>query len=97
MLEVSSPGIDRPLIRPADYDRFKGFEAKIETHQPLEGRKRFKGRLHGIDDAALITMRTDEGLEVAIPFALVQKAKLVLTDDLIAATVGEGDQENFEG
>ena len=48
MLEVSSPGIDRPLVRPEDYDRFSGFEARIELARPLEGRKRFRGRLLGL-------------------------------------------------
>jgi len=46
-LEISSPGIDRPLVRPEDYDRFAGFEARIELSQPLSGRKRFRGRLLG--------------------------------------------------
>src|SRR5207302_5075292 len=47
MLEVSSPGIDRPLVRPEDYDRFAGFEARIDLGEPLDGRKRFRGRLLG--------------------------------------------------
>ena len=47
-LEVSSPGVDRPLVKPADYERFKGFEAKIETSVLLNGRKRFSGRLRGV-------------------------------------------------
>src|ERR1700687_93581 len=47
MLEVSSPGIDRPLVRPEDYDRFAGFEARIELNAPLDGRKRFPGRALG--------------------------------------------------
>ncbi len=47
-LEVSSPGIDRPLTRPKDFDRFAGHEAKIETHEPIDGRKRFKGILKGV-------------------------------------------------
>ena len=47
MLEISSPGIDRPLVRPEDYDRFSGFEARIELARPLDGRKRFRGRLLG--------------------------------------------------
>lgn len=82
-LEVSSPGIDRPLTRPKDYDRFKGHEAKIETHEPVEGRKRFKGILKGVEgDAVKID---SEGAELALPFNQIAKAKLVLTDALIAA------------
>ena len=82
MLEVSSPGIDRPLVRPEDYDRFAGFEAKIELAQPLSGRKRFRGRLLGRagDTVRLI----GEAGEVSLPFALITRAKLVLTDDLLA-------------
>ena len=48
LLEVSSPGIDRPLIRPADYQRFAGRQAAIETQRPIDGRKRFRGRLDGL-------------------------------------------------
>jgi ribosome maturation factor RimP len=81
-LEVSSPGIDRPLVRPEDYDRFAGFEAKIELAQPLSGRKRFRGRLLGRADDAVRLIGEDG--EVALPFALIARAKLVLTDDLLA-------------
>ncbi|MDY0871444.1 ribosome maturation factor RimP [Dongia rigui] len=82
-LEVSSPGIDRPLTRPKDYDRFKGHEAKIETHEPVDGRKRFKGILMGVADEAVKI--DSEGAEVALPLSQIAKAKLVLTDALIAA------------
>jgi ribosome maturation factor RimP len=83
MLEVSSPGIDRPLTRPEDYDRFAGFEAKIELGQPVDGRKRFRGRILGrADDHVRLH---DETGEVLLPLAGVTKAKLVLTDDLLAA------------
>ena len=82
-LEVSSPGIDRPLTRREDFSRFAGFEAKVETDRLLDGRKRFKGRLLGIDDEGTIRVRDGEA-EYAVPFEAVSKAKLVLTDDLIA-------------
>ena len=82
MLEVSSPGIDRPLVRPEDYDRFAGFEAKIELAQPLSGRKRFRGRLLGRTGDAVRLI--GEGGEVSLPFAAITRAKLVLTDDLLA-------------
>ena len=55
MLEISSPGIDRPLVRPEDYDRFSGFEARIELARPLEGRKRFRGRLLGTSRAEFVS------------------------------------------
>jgi ribosome maturation factor RimP len=84
MLEISSPGIDRPLVRSEDYDRFCGFEAKIELDRPLEGRKRFRGRLLGTSGSN-VRIATEMG-EAELPLDAVARAKLVLTDDLIAAT-----------
>ena len=81
-LEVSSPGIDRPLTRPEDFVRFAGFEAKVETRMPLDGRKKFTGRLLGLEGER-VRIATAEG-EMALPLADVQRAKLVLTDELIA-------------
>jgi len=82
-LEVSSPGIDRPLVRAEDYDRFSGFEARIELAQLIDGRKRFRGRLLGTE-GAVVRLAT-EGGEIRVPLSKVARAKLVLTDDLIAA------------
>ncbi len=84
-LEVSSPGIDRPLVRLADFDRFSGFEAKIEMVLAINGRRRFQGRLLGTDGET-VRLRTDDA-EVLLPYADIRRAKLVLTDDLLA-TVG---------
>ena len=81
-LEVSSPGIDRPLVRPEDYDRFAGFEARIEVSRPISGRKRFRGRLLGISED-MVRLKEGEA-EHAVPLAEIAKAKLVLTDDLLA-------------
>jgi ribosome maturation factor RimP len=81
-LEISSPGIDRPLVRVEDYDRFSGFEAKIELAMPLNGRRRFRGRLIGTAEGG-IRLLIGEG-EVRLPLDAVVRAKLVLTDDLIA-------------
>jgi ribosome maturation factor RimP len=83
-LEVSSPGIDRPLVRPEDYDRFRGFEAKIELAQPIDGRKRFRGRLLGTADGE-VRLAAEAG-ETRLPLAAVARARLVITDDLIAAS-----------
>ncbi len=87
-LEVSSPGIDRPLTRPADFERFAGFEARIEADQAIDGRRRFRGRLLGVqgDDVLLALPEGD----LAIPLAVIRKAKLVLTDALLAAAEAEG-------
>lgn len=84
MLEVTSPGIDRPLITRDDYRRFAGFEAKLELRQSVDGRKRFNGRIQPINDQDTVTIATETG-PVALPFDDIVKAKLVLTDDLIAA------------
>jgi ribosome maturation factor RimP len=83
-LEVSSPGIDRPLVRREDYERFAGFEAKIEMLTPQAGKKRFRGRLLGVEeDAAKLQVG---GEQILLPLSQVARAKLVLTDELIAAT-----------
>jgi ribosome maturation factor RimP len=81
-LEISSPGIDRPLVRREDYDRFIGLEAKIELATSVEGRKRFRGRLLGTVEGT-IRLLTDAG-EIGLPLDAVARAKLLLTDDLIA-------------
>jgi ribosome maturation factor RimP len=83
-LEISSPGIDRPLTRRADYDRFAGFEAKIEMQRPIDGRRRFQGKLLGLEgDDAKLLVGADTLL---LPLDAIARAKLVLTDELIAAT-----------
>ena len=91
VLEVSSPGIDRPLVRLEDYVRFAGFEAKIEAGRTIEGRRRFLGRLKGVaGEAVLIDCGNgDETRPVEIPFADIRRAMLVLTDELIAASLAE--------
>lgn len=86
-LEVSSPGIDRPLVRLEDYERFAGQEARIETERLIDGRKRFKGKLLGVESGRVRLMLSDTGAEAEIPFADVTKAKLVLTDELIAQSL----------
>ena len=83
MLEISSPGIDRPLVRAEDYDRFSGFEARVEVTRPIDGRKRFRGRLLGTAGGG-VRLATETG-EVNLPLTDVARAKLVLNDDLINA------------
>jgi ribosome maturation factor RimP len=82
-LEVSSPGIDRPLVKIADYDRFAGFEARLELARPLEGRRRFRGRLLGTAGEA-VKLDVD-GTVLEVHHADIQRAKLVLTDELLTA------------
>lgn len=84
-LEVSSPGIDRPLTRPKDYERWSGFDARVTLGALQDGRKRFQGRLDGLADG-VVRMTTEDG-PVALPLANIESAKLVLTDDLIRAAL----------
>ncbi len=82
-LEISSPGIDRPLVRERDFERYAGFEAKVELATPQEGQRRFRGLLQGLDEG-LVVLQTDQGTAY-LPFDDIDNAKLVLTDALIDA------------
>lgn len=84
-LEVSSAGIDRPLTRAKDWNRFAGHVATLELALPQDGRKRFRGVAIGAD-AEVARVRLDDGTEIAFPRSNIRRAKLVLTDELIAAT-----------
>ncbi|MSO65002.1 MAG: ribosome maturation factor RimP [Alphaproteobacteria bacterium] len=85
-LEVSSPGIDRPLTRPGDFVRFSGFAARIELREPLDGRRRFAGRLLGAS-ATVVQFADEQVGTVEVPIAAIHSAKLRLTDELIAASL----------
>jgi ribosome maturation factor RimP len=85
VLEISSPGIDRPLTRVKDWNRYAGHLARIELAVPVDGRKRFSGIVLGADTTAA-RVRLDDATEVALPLRDVRRAKLVLTDALIEAT-----------
>ncbi|QFT58202.1 Ribosome maturation factor RimP [Sulfitobacter sp. THAF37] len=80
-LEVSSPGIDRPLTRLKDFDMFEGYEAKLETDELIDGRRRFKGELAGVEGNEVL-INVDEGT-IGLDFSWLSDAKLVLTDELI--------------
>ncbi|KQI73878.1 MULTISPECIES: ribosome maturation factor RimP [unclassified Loktanella] len=99
-LEVSSPGIDRPLTRMKDFDQWEGFEAKVETDELIDGRRRFKGQLAGTEgDEILITIA--EGT-IGLKFEWLSDAKLVLTDELIRDVLrgrkdaGQIDETQFD-
>ena len=81
-LEVSSPGIDRPLTRPKDYARWAGHIARLETAEAVEGRRHFKGTLLGLE-GDLVKLRLEDGKETQVPLSAVSKAKLEMTDALI--------------
>jgi ribosome maturation factor RimP len=86
-LEISSPGIDRPLVRKSDFDRYAGHLVKIETEIPIDGRKRFRGKLAGTEGEAARLTRDDAGegeeADVLLPIDEMSEAKLVLTDELV--------------
>lgn len=86
-LEISSPGIDRPLTRPKDFERWAGFEAKLELTEPLGGRKRFRGLLQGIEDGEVLVECEIEGFSepqvLGLPFRQLGDAKLTMSDELI--------------
>jgi ribosome maturation factor RimP len=81
-LEVSSPGIDRPLTREKDYTRWTGHLARMETALPIDGRRRFKGTLLGLEGGA-VKLRLEDGKETQVPLSAVTRAKLELTDALL--------------
>ena len=91
-LEVSSPGIDRPLVKLRDYERYAGFEARVDTVMPIDGRKRFRGTILGLAGEHVRLKPTDgvagataTGGAVEIPLSAIHRAKLILTDQLLAA------------
>ncbi|MBD3785456.1 MAG: ribosome maturation factor RimP [Sphingomonadales bacterium] len=103
-LEVSSPGIDRPLTRLKDFDAWEGYEVRLETTEQIDGRKRFKGMLRGTEGDEVLIEIEDQGQDVTIglQFDWLADAKLVLTDELIAEMLrqrkdaGIIDEEQFD-
>jgi ribosome maturation factor RimP len=90
-LEVSSPGIDRILVRPSDFEDWAGYEAKVELKELIDGRRRFRGILEGYEDGEMrLQVQFDEKSEpqtIGLPVDLIDDAKLVLTDELIRASL----------
>ena len=98
-LEVSSPGIDRPLTRLKDYERFAGFEAKLQLVQPVDGRRNFRGILRGVEgkDISIETVpekKGEDGTKIKLPFSTIDQAKLVMTDALMKAAMKQQEAEN---
>jgi ribosome maturation factor RimP len=107
MLEVSSPGIDRPLTRIEDFDTWQGFEARLELDRLVENRKRFRGKLAGVEGDSIAIDLEGEEETALVPFAWITEAKLVLNDELmklgaeqraarLEAEAGENDNEDQE-
>jgi ribosome maturation factor RimP len=90
-LEISSPGIDRPLVRRSDFERWAGYEAKVELELPLDGRKRFRGVILGLDGEAVRLRIADAAAgaadTVSLPLSDIGEARLVLTDALVRAAL----------
>ncbi len=97
-LEISSAGIDRPLTRPKDFERWTGFEAKLELTEPIDGRKRFRGLLHGFGNGEVLLEMELEGFEepqvIGLPFQQIGEAKLVMNDSLIKESLKRRDRDN---
>lgn len=99
-LEISSPGIDRPLTRKKDFDSFQGFEAKIETTELIDGRRRFRGILAGVNNDEIL-INLEEGT-IGLKFTWLSEARLVLSDDLIKKMLKKNtktsilNEENFD-
>lgn len=94
-LQVSSPGIDRPLVRPSDFDAWAGFEAKIEMRELIAGRRRFRGILEGRegDEVRIEVDLAKEGRQVlGLPIALVGEARLVITDALLRESLRRAER-----
>ena len=94
VLEVSSPGIDRPLTRLKDFERYEGYEAKLETEELIDGRRRFKGTLVGVEDGEVL-LEIPEGT-IGLQFDWLTDAKLVLTDALIAESLAARKAQGFD-
>lgn len=109
-LEISSPGIDRPLVRKGDFERWAGYEAKIEMATPADGRKRFRGLLLGVEGEnaliELLDVKAEDEKRFALPLRHIGDARLVLTDELIRealrrdkaarAAAGRPDEDEIE-
>jgi len=95
LLEVSSPGVDRPLTRAKDFERWMGFDAKVELKEQLEGRRRFRGKLETFDGNNISILTDDEG-KVEINIDDIAKAKLLLTDELLDAVQKQRQNQEAE-
>lgn len=93
VLEVSSPGIDRPLTRLKDFERYADYEVKLETSELIDGRRRFKGVLHGVEGNEIL-IEIAEGV-IGLEFDWLSDAKLVLTDELIAESLAARKAQGF--
>ncbi len=95
-LEMSSPGIDRPLVRLSDFERWRGYECRVELEQMMDGRKRYRGFIESIEDEILnLAITGAEKNRVAVPVSAIAEAKLMLTDDLIEESLRRSKQSGI--
>ena len=99
-LEVSSPGIDRPLVRASDFENWSGHQAKIELREPVDGRRRFQGKLEGFEDGEVRVELDLPGMgatTIGFPLSLVSEARLVMTDELIREALNRAKKQGRTG
>jgi len=99
-LEISSPGIDRPLVRASDFEDWAGHEAKVELREPVDGRRRFQGRLEGFEDEEVrIEVELDQTgrTTIGFPLSLVSEARLVMTEELIREALSRAKKQGRAG
>jgi ribosome maturation factor RimP len=89
-LEVSSPGIDRPLVTLADFERYAGFDVRIDLKKDVAGQRRFRGRLRSVSGEMIELQTKDRNLQ--LPFPGIRRAKLILTDELLAAAAAKPEE-----
>ena len=89
-LEVSSPGIDRPLVKLADFERYAGFDVRIDLKEEMDGQRRFRGRLESVSGEVIALKTKDRNLQ--LPFPGIRRAKLILTDELLAAAAAKPEE-----
>ena len=89
-LEVSSPGIDRPLVKLADFERYAGFDVRIDLKEEMDGQRRFRGRLESVSGEVIALKTKDRNLQ--LPFPGIRRAKLILTDELRAAAAAKPEE-----
>jgi ribosome maturation factor RimP len=99
-LEISSPGIDRPLVRASDFENWAGHEAKIELKQAVDGRRKYQGHLEGFEDGEVrieVDLPAIGPSTIGFPLSLVSEARLVMTDDLIREALTRAKQQGRSG
>jgi len=99
-LEISSPGIDRPLVRPSDFENWAGYEARIDAKELIDGRRRFKGLLEGFEGGEVrieIDLENTGPAVIGLPVELIADARLVLTDDLVRESLRRAKQNRKQG